>query len=69
MLIRQFTNSLVVMSHEVNTCSMFASQVCLRVSGVSMTRRQGNQLNTKDTDMEQALLIMLGHYQSAGEML
>ena len=36
---------------------MFALQACLRAACVSMAPRPRDQLNMKDTDMEQALLL------------
>ncbi len=53
---QNFTSTLVVMSHKINACSMSASQANLCAAGVSMAPCKCNQLNAKDTDMEQALL-------------
>ncbi len=62
--IRHFPSTVVVTSHKINACSMFASQACLHVS---MAPRLWDQLNTKDADMER-VAFMLRHYQSAGDM-
>ena len=55
--IRQFTSTLVVTSHKINACSMFASLACLQAAHVSVALLLRDQLNANDADMEQALLL------------
>ncbi len=44
-----FTSTLVVKSHEINACSMFASHVYFQATHP--------KLNAKDADMEKVLLL------------
>ncbi len=49
---------MVVMSRESNAWSLFVSQECLHPSFVCVGPRQYNLLNTKDADMDKALLSL-----------
>ena len=53
----QFTSILVVTSNKVTACSVFALQARLQVAHVNMAPLLRDQLNAKDADMEQALLL------------
>ncbi len=52
-------STLVVTSHKINACSVFAPQRMLRAPRVSMAPRLHDQLNPKDADAR----------SSAGEMV
>ena len=52
MTIGYFTSTLVVKSHKVNNCFVFALQAYLRAACVSMASRPRDELNAKDIDTD-----------------
>ncbi len=49
--IQHFTSALVMTSHQINACAVFASCAYLRNAHVSVAARMRDYLNAKDVDM------------------
>ena len=53
-----FITTLVVMSHKSNTCSVFASQLCLHATLVPVSPYLCDHLNANYRDMEKSIAFM-----------
>ena len=64
-----FTTTVVVMSHESNTCSVFVLQASPQATCIQVGPRSCHQPDAKEADMEKPLLSCdVTTYQSASEM-